>query len=31
MPNPEDQQSTEDLLTFEGIVPDVEIRDEGKR
>jgi hypothetical protein len=31
MPNPEDQTSTEELLTFEGITPDIEIRDEGKR
>jgi phage head maturation protease len=31
MPNPDDQTSTEELLTFEGIVPDIEIRDEGKR
>jgi hypothetical protein len=31
MPNPESEERTEDLLTFEGIVPDVEIRDEGKR
>ena len=31
MPNPESEERTEDLLTFEGITPDIEIRDEGKR
>jgi phage head maturation protease len=30
MPNP-DQQSTEELLTFEGLAPEIEIRNESKR